>query len=31
VATNIVFAWIITMPAAALVAAFFHILAAVIV
>ena len=31
VATNIVFAWIITMPAAAVVAAFFHILAAVIV
>ena len=31
VATNIVFAWIVTMPAAALVAAFFHILAAVVV
>src|SRR5262245_19407699 len=31
VATNIVFAWIITMPSAAVVAAFFHILAAVIV
>jgi PiT family inorganic phosphate transporter len=30
VATNILFAWIITMPAAAVVAAFFHILAAVI-
>ena len=31
VATNIVFAWIVTMPAAALVAALFHILAALIV
>jgi inorganic phosphate transporter, PiT family len=31
VATNIVFAWIATMPAAALVAALFHILAGLIV
>jgi len=31
VATNIVLAWIVTMPAAALVAALFHILAALIV
>ena len=31
VASNIVFAWIVTMPAAALVAALFHILAALIV
>jgi PiT family inorganic phosphate transporter len=31
VATNIVLAWIVTMPAAALVAALFHILAALMV
>jgi inorganic phosphate transporter, PiT family len=31
VATSIVFAWIVTMPAAALVAVFFHILAALVV